>query len=310
MIHITQGHEKGIGLEVAIKSFLRLPQFILDDVHLYTDSIALKETLKNLDIPYQYKSTILSFGRKKVKVVEVLSKQEKPLSTATLEAALQNINEEDTLVTLPTSKDQLIYNEKICSGYTEFFRNYFKNENISMVFKGPLDNALLMTDHVPLNGVSKKITPELFKNKIELVIDKFQKYFGQIKEIKIAGINPHAGENGILGDDEIKLDSALKEVQKKYSNIGISDFLPGDTLHFHRNNQNQLLIFMYHDQGLSYFKERNGLLGLNLSFGLPFLRLSVDHGTAFDLYGKNVANCIGCLEVIKEAYRVSNHVHK
>jgi 4-hydroxythreonine-4-phosphate dehydrogenase len=144
----------------------------------------------------------------------------------------------------------------------------------------------------------------LIINKLQITLDNFKKYFFPFNEVILAGINPHAGENGILGDEEKHIKSAITELEKSYGKI-FKGPVSGDTLHYlHDSTKNQLLVYMYHDQGLTQFKSQYGLIGLNITLGLPFLRLSVDHGTAFELYGKNKANISGMLYLFKQAFEV------
>lgn len=296
MIYVTQGHEKGIGLEIFLKSFLMLSieqqkqiTLICDLNDLQTNLLDLhfkSESFKNLNIINNTKGSSFS-------------------STDSLLTALNLIKEEDILVTLPTSKDQLKLNGQNRAGYTEFFRAYFGNPNIAMTFKGLHQNILLMTDHLPLKDVPSAINEDLIVNKLSLTLDNFKKYFFAFDEVLIAGINPHAGEGGILGNEEIHIRKALVKLEKSYGKI-FKGPLSGDTLHYAENKEKkQLMTYMFHDQGLPQFKSQYGLIGLNITLGLPFLRLSVDHGTAFELYGKNKANITGMLYLLKNCFEVS-----
>ena len=111
--------------------------------------------------------------------------------------------------------------------------------------------------------------------------------FGRPKEIYLSGINPHAGEQGLLGHEK-KVFSALP--------AEIKGPLPGDSLSFylrHPNDEWQIFIYAFHDQGLGFFKGQYAMMGCQITFGLDFVRFSVDHGTAFNLYGENTANPMG-----------------
>lgn len=310
MIRVVQGHEKGIGLEVFLKSLLLLPQRNCDHITLYTYKDTLEENLVNLNIPNQIGEDYLRVFSKKIhlKFVNALNK---PQSTAVLETCLCEIHKKDCLLTLPTSKDQLILNGKSTAGYTEFFREYFKSKSISMTFKGPRDLCLLLTDHIPLGNVTSELTESYISKKVEITIQGLNTYFHRPKSVIFTGINPHAGEGGILGFGESEITKSIQSLKKKFPNIEFKGPIPGDTLHFENLNPNEVLqVYTYHDQGLIRFKSDNGLFGLNISLGLPFLRLSVDHGTAFSLYGKNIADPNGCLFAIKEALKVTGHDYK
>jgi 4-hydroxythreonine-4-phosphate dehydrogenase len=311
MILVTQGHEHGVGLEVFLKSLLRLPKNICNEIILYTFKETLIENLRILNWTYEIDTHHLIFFGKQIKIIEPTS-NELPQSTSSLLAAIKDIDgEKDVLLTLPTSKDQLICNGVKRAGYTEFFRSFFEESNISMIFKGIEGFTLLLTDHIQLKDVPTSINRELVCEKFRTVIEGLTKYFNPPKEFIIAGINPHAGEGGLLGNEEENLMAGLKNARLEHPQITFQGPLPGDTLHFEANNrENKVFVYTYHDQGLATFKDKNGLLGINISLGLPFLRLSVDHGTAFHIYGKNKADSSGCLFTLQEAYRVISNDYK
>ena len=295
MIYVTQGHEKGIGLEIFFKSFLLLTSSQQKKVCLITTQKALEDNLK-----------ACGFNSSHFKNLKIDLVNNSPTgSTSSLARALTIIKPIDILVTLPTSKDQLNLNGHNCAGYTEFFRQYFNSKDISMCFKGIHQNVLLATDHVSLAKVSSTIDENLIVNKSIQTIECFQKYFFPFEELIFSGINPHVGENGLLGSEDNVISPAIQRLKAKYPHMNFVGPVSGDTLHMHENTaKKQLQVYMYHDQGLSTFKSKHGLIGLNITMGLPFLRLSVDHGTAFDLYGKNSANISGMIFLFNHAFEV------
>ena len=301
MIYVTQGHEKGIGLEIFLKSFLMLSRDERKQIKLITVAQDLKSNLNDLKLEHAL--------FKELQVIEVENKNV-PSSSSSLLKALEVITPKDILVTLPTSKDQLKFNGQSYAGYTELFRAYFKNSNIAMTFKGIKQDVVLVTDHVALSKVTSVITKDLIVDKVKTTLEFFQKYFYNFEEVIFAGINPHVGENGILGNEDQCIYEAI-EVLKKNSSLKFKGPFSGDTLHTqHNENVKQLFVYMFHDQGLAPFKSKFGFVGLNISMGLPFLRLSVDHGTAFDLYGKNQGDITGCLHLLKTALEVNHHVNQ
>jgi 4-hydroxythreonine-4-phosphate dehydrogenase len=301
MIYVTQGHERGIGLEIFLKSFLALSFKERKKLTLIVNQKDLDDNLRDAKLSKNL--------FKDLNTVFVTSDSKEPSSTKSLLWALEHIKETDILVTLPTSKDQLIFNKKNMAGYTEFFRAYYKNPNISMTFKGINENVLLVTDHLPLKKVASTIDKDLIINKVNTTTHFFEKYFFKFDQIIFSGINPHAGENGILGDEEKEIHEAMKEL-KKDTTLSFLGPYSGDTLHMLKDEtKKQLFVYMFHDQGLAPFKSHYGLVGLNISMGLPFLRLSVDHGTAFHLYGKNKANITGMMFLLKQAFEVISHVN-
>jgi 4-hydroxythreonine-4-phosphate dehydrogenase len=295
MIYVTQGHQVGIGLEIFLKSFLLLSREEKKIIRLVVNRLDLEQNLFDLNLNSKMFHDLVIIENTKSTTFS---------STDSLLTALSLIQKDDILVTLPTSKDQLIFGNINQAGYTEFFRSYFGNKNISMTFKGLAQNILLITDHIPLKDITTKITAKVIEEKIQITLENFKKYFYAFDEVVFSGINPHAGENGILGNEEKVITEAMNTLTKSYGSIFSGPF-SGDTLHHHHHpEKHQLFVYMYHDQGLAQFKSQYGLIGLNITLGLPFLRLSVDHGTAFDLYGKNKANISGMLYLFKQAFEV------
>ena len=302
MIYVTQGHERGIGLEIFLKSFLLLSKEEKESVTLIVEEKDLDTNLADLKLSKNnFKDLKTIYPKLQTKV---------PSSTSSLLTALETIKPTDILITLPTSKDQLLLDNKNMAGYTEFFRSYYKNVNIAMTFKGLSQNVLLITDHLALKDVTTTITKQLIVDKTNTTIEFYKKYFSTFDEVVFSGINPHVGENGILGMEDSIINDAIDELKTKHI-LKFSGPFSGDTLHMHTDdNKKQLFVYMYHDQGLAQFKSHHGLIGLNISMGLPFLRLSVDHGTAFDLYGKNKANATGMIFLFKQAFEVTKYVDK
>lgn len=302
MIYVTQGHERGIGLEIFLKSFLLLSKGQKESVTLIAEERDLDNNLSDLKL--------LKQNFKDLKVIHPISSAKVPSSTSSLVTALEVVGPNDILITLPTSKDQLIFQNENMAGYTEFFRNYYNNQNIAMTFKGIDQNVLLITDHIALKNVAATINKQLIVDKTNATIAFYKKYFFNLDEIIFSGINPHVGENGILGKEDIVINDAIDDLKLRHK-IKLLGPFSGDTLHMHANdNKRQLLVYMYHDQGLARFKSHHGLIGLNVSMGLPFLRLSVDHGTAFGLYGRNEANATGMIFLFKQAFEVMNYVNQ
>lgn len=302
MIYVTQGHERGIGLEIFLKSFLLLSPHEKEEITLVVSEKDLNANFKDL----RFKKENF-YG---LKLLHPKDEEGLPSSTTSLLHTLSIIGPDDILVTLPTSKDQLLLNGKSLAGYTEFFREYFKNQNISMTFKGTSQNVLLITDHVAIKDITKVITQDLIVDKTSTTIEFYKKYLYAFDEVIFSGINPHVGENGILGNEDKVIAPAIDLLKKKYI-LEFKGPFSGDTLHMHHDEKKrQLFVYMFHDQGLAQFKAMHGLIGLNISMGLPFLRLSVDHGTAFDLYGKNKANPTGLIYLFKQAFEVTKYVNK
>jgi 4-hydroxythreonine-4-phosphate dehydrogenase len=213
--------------------------------------------------------------------------------------AIDEIQSNDILLTLPSSKEQFIYKEKVLSGHTEYFRNVYSDSNIVMSFISKDLNVLLLTDHIRVNDIGRSITKDLATNKVSLFLKNI-KSLRNINSVYFSGVNPHNGENGMMGDEDNEVSKSIIQLKLKFSSINFEGPIAADTLFFNKHDTSTLFVYAYHDQGLSVFKQYNGLQGINLTLGLPFIRVSPDHGTAFELYGKDKANYLGMNYLLDE----------
>lgn len=301
MIHISQGYEKGIGLEVLFKSLLRFTQAQVDQLMLYSFKESAKQTLKSLSYDFKINDTDLIFENIKLKVCW-LNKNSDSESHDSLKAIIDVIPDNDILFTLPTIKKALysIHTGQVVSGHTEFFRDFYHNKSLGMFFSADDLNILLLTDHIPLSEVSSTLTTDYIVNKVHTSLNSLA---GQnISEVIFAGINPHAGENGLLGNEDQEIHKAIESLKEKWNAIDFKGPLSADTLLINGFNTKQLFVYAYHDQGLAPFKSLFQFKGLHLTLGLPFLRISVDHGTAENLYLKNSADASGCYYCLQKCF--------
>jgi 4-hydroxythreonine-4-phosphate dehydrogenase len=294
MIYISQGYEKGIGLEIFIKSWLTLPKIQQSQFILSCHIDHLQQNLEILNYDYSFKDDAIYINHQKLRCL-FFDSNELPASTLSLNLIVSKITDDDILITLPSTKSEFILNNIKLSGHTEYFRKLYKQKYLPMCFHGPFFSAVLLTDHIPLKDVVKIKKLDFFKNKIRIALNGFKKYDFQIEQTLITGINPHNGEQGILGSE----DRIIYKLAKKFK---FKPPIAGDTAQYHLKN-NSLIIYFYHDQGLAPFKILNGLMGANITFGLPYLRLSVDHGTSENLFGMNSANYSSQLYVLKLALK-------
>jgi 4-hydroxythreonine-4-phosphate dehydrogenase len=302
MIYITQGHESGVGLEIFIKAFLCLPTHQCQNFTLITNQDSLTKTLNSCKLDYTIKTNTLIINNKKLTLIPI--KNTLFQTTQALNIALERISSRDTLITLPSSKDQIVElkTNKHYQGHTDYFRSIFKNQSITMNFLSPELNVLLLTDHIELSKIYENLNVESILEKIEVTLNNL-KGIREIENLYFAGINPHCGESGLISTFDQTIMPILSKLEKKYPSLRIHPFVAADTIMFNTFSNKDLVIFSYHDQGLIAFKQHNGLIGINLTLGLPFMRMSVDHGTAFDLYGKNKANYHGMLYLLEEVIK-------
>lgn len=303
MILVTQGHEKGIGLEVLLKSIVLAPPTWAQQVCLFANKTTVNTHLKSLGLNAQLTNEGIVLNNSFIRCEWIKSSASASQSMASIQEALDALNNFDNpvLFTLPTTKDALKINKKDHLGHTEFLRSKYKSPELGMFFTADDLNVLLLTDHVPLEKVSSVITAKAFRNKMILSLNALSSIEPKIQNVLVAGINPHAGEGGLLGSQEKRLTSSLQKLCDNLKQFEISGFYPGDTIFRERSTVHDLLVYMHHDQGLAPFKALKGTLGANVTLGLPFLRLSVDHGTAFALYGKNCSDYRGAYFCIRKA---------
>jgi len=295
-IFVTQGHERGIGLEVFINSCLTLESTLTSRIVFIGFRNSVIHTLRNLRVPYKLDDNYLHLPGLSLKTIWVKSNLISE-SFSSLTTALEALEiQRGILFTLPTSKDQ--FPDGI-NGHTEFFRFHFQKNNIGMFFSSPRKKVLLLTDHIKLSDVSTVLTERLIIDRASEAIFCLKKWGISFENIYFSGINPHAGENGLIGFEDIHVTKAVKFLNKFQKSI--FGPLSGDSLFNMSNSCSDLLIYAYHDQGLAAFKASEGFIGSNISLGLPFPRFSPDHGTSFQQYGKNVADYRGCSYSLKEA---------
>jgi 4-hydroxythreonine-4-phosphate dehydrogenase len=169
--------------------------------------------------------------------------------------------------------------------------------------------VVLATIHIPLRSVADSITPELIYGKLRLLLTEFPRLGLPCGKVAVAGINPHAGESGILGTEETRcLEPAIQRARDAFAGAAIYGPLPADTLFWRAcEGEFDVVLAMYHDQGLGPIKLLGFGKAVNVTLGLPFVRTSVDHGTAFDLAGKGIARPDSMMSAIRWALRLLQH---
>ncbi len=208
------------------------------------------------------------------------------------------------MITAPISKTALNLAGIRYPGHTEMIASWCGTKNYAMMFLSDKMNAALVTIHEPLRRISKLLTKKLVSSKIDIAVQALQKDLNITNpKIAILGLNPHAGEVGIIGREEIEI---IEPVIKKHK---YSKYLDGpfSSDAFFANKlyeQFDLIIAMYHDQGLIPFKLLNFSSGVNYTAGLPIVRTSPDHGTAYDIAGKNSADESSLLQAFNYAKKI------
>ncbi len=226
----------------------------------------------------------INFGKEDPKIGEYAIK-----SLKSAVSALKN-NTIDVLVTAPINKSNIQADDFKFPGHTDYLNQELEGNSLMLMISGKLRVGLL-TDHVAVKDVSKNITKELIESKINIIQETLIQDFGIRKpKIAVLGINPHNGDNGVIGnEDDTILRPTIDEIRKK----GTLVYGPyaADSFFGSSNYQNfDAIIASYHDQGLIPFKTLSFGRGVNYTAGLNKIRTSPDHGTAYDIAGKNLAN--------------------
>ena len=212
----------------------------------------------------------------------------------------------DALVTAPISKEALNKAGVNYPGHTELLAHLTATRDYCMMLMGGGLKVILVTTHIPLAKVSRAITEEKVFRIIRLADRSFKRHFKLKKpRIGVAGLNPHASDGGLFGgEEEKKLAPAVRRARKE--GIDATGPVPGDVLFYEtRKKRYDVAVAMYHDQGLAPLKLLAFERGVNVTLGLPFIRTSPDHGTAFDIASQFKANPESMKEAIKAAIRFS-----
>ena len=213
----------------------------------------------------------------------------------------------DCLVTAPVNKASVrAAGFGDFQGHTEYLASKTGAKEYAMMFVGRRLKVTLVTRHVALKDVGKAISVAAISRTIRLTHKYLKKYFGlKAPRIGVAGLNPHAGEKGAFGPEEERvIIPAIKKVSAGIS--GVSGPYPPDAVFYSAfNGKLDAVIAMYHDQGLIPFKLLYFMDGVNLTLGLPFVRTSPDHGTAFEIAGKFIADPSSMSEALELACRLS-----
>ena len=325
VIGISCGDINGIGPEIIMKIFSdpRIIKLCTPVIYGSGKVFAYYRKLLNFNkFNYNQINKIEEIQKKKINLlhcytqdIDVLpgkiTQQSGALSFAALEKATEDLTTKkiDGLVTAPINKDNMQSESFSFPGHTEYLTTKSgANDSLMLMISDDLKVGVI-TGHVPLKDVSASITKELIIEKTKILNKTLQQDFGIIKpKIALLGLNPHAGENGLLGKEEIEtIIPAIKELKEKH-NIHAFGPLPADgffgTYQFKHYDGT---LAMYHDQGLVPFKTIAFDTGVNYTAGLNIVRTSPDHGAAYNIAGKNIADTSSMLHSI---YAVIDIVNK
>ncbi len=305
-ILLTMGDPAGIGPETILKSFQnepikKLPIVVLGDCNIllmFKDMLNINSfkinTINSL-LEAQFKDDMLNvidFNNVDMSKYE-MGKESALCGQAAFEYIMSSIqylhaNEARAVVTAPINKKALHMAEHFYPGHTEIYAESCPGSEFAMHLYDDKLSIIHASTHVSLLDAIHNLTQERVENVIKIAHDNMKKILGREPKIAVAGLNPHAGEDGLFGNQEIEIISpAIKKMAKTMNVIGP---IPPDTV-FYRgvNGEYDIVVAMYHDQGHIPFKMYAFESGVNTSAGLPIVRTSVDHGTAFNIAGQGIA---------------------
>ena len=307
IVGISQGDYNGISYEIVLKTFSDKRMFDFSTNVLYGSAEIANFFLKNLGMSnYALNITknISNLKSNKLNIITInnndldieLGKSTRKageMAFNSLEAAIEDLKKRkiNVLVTAPINKDNIQSDKFQFAGHTGYLAKEFNTEDYLMLMVQQNLRIGVITDHIPLKDVAESITTELIDKKIK-VLNRSLEYDFAIRKPKIAilGLNPHASDNGLIGTEEKEIISpAIKKAQKE--GMLVYGPYPADGFFASENYKNfDGILAMYHDQGLIPFKTLAFKDGVNFTAGLPVVRTSPAHGTAYDLSGKNLAS--------------------
>lgn len=324
VIGITTGDLNGIGMELIIKTFSDNRMLDLCTPVIFASNKVINYYRRIVaDVQFNFSSTkdLTKLNPKQINVFNcwdeevpiqpgVLSEPAGKYAIRSLMVAAQCLKDQqlDGIVTAPIHKGNTHIPDFPYTGHTPFFKEKFGAKDVLMLlYSGDLRVALV-TEHIPIAKVADTITKDLLLSKIHLLKESLVRDFGIDKpKVAVLGLNPHAGDNGQIGNEE---QTIIKPVIEGLQQNGQLVYGPYSAdAFFARGSYNQFdaVLAMYHDQGLVPFKTLAQGEGVNFTAGLSVVRTSPDHGTAFDIAGKNIADpssfreaVYQCIDILKQ----------
>lgn len=322
-VGITHGDFNGIGYEIIMKTFQDARMLEMFTPVIYGSSkIAsyYRKTFDMAELNFNLIKKAEYANPKRVNIVNCYENEVKievgkqsaiagELAFYALEKAIEDLNKHkiDVVVTAPINKYSIQSDKFNFKGHTEYFAGKYNTKDYLMLMIGNKLRIGTITGHIPLREVPKFITTDLILDKIRVMNKTLQMDFGITRpKIAVLGLNPHAGDEGLIGKEEIEIirPAIQKAFDEKILTFGP---YPADGF-FGSSNFSTFdgILAMYHDQGMLPFKALSFEDGVNFTAGLPIIRTSPAHGTAFDIAGKNLASPDSFRQAIFEAIDIFN----
>jgi 4-hydroxythreonine-4-phosphate dehydrogenase len=305
-IGISVGDINGIGIEVIIKTFLDPQMMELCTPIVYGSSKTVSLYRKSLDIhdfSFNKIDDVKDANPKKANIIDCWNEEAQidfgkstpeagKYAFISLEAATKDLAEGkiDAIVTAPINKDNIQSEDFKFSGHTEYLESKSTGESLMLMTSENLKIGMV-TGHIPVKSIASNLTSDKIFGKIKILNKALIQDFAiNSPKIAVLGLNPHAGDNGLLGTEE---DEIITPAINNAKSIGLNVFGPYAADGFFGSGNYKkfdAVLAMYHDQGLIPFKSLAFGSGINFTAGLDIVRTSPDHGVAYDIAGKNIAN--------------------
>lgn len=296
-IAISVGDLNGVGFEIILKAHDQIKS-LCDPIYCINDTMAHQAaSLLERELPNDFK-TVNVHGEFIITPGEVTASSGKySFDSFTHAVELARSGAVDAIVTLPIHKEAWMMAGIKYVGHTDALRDLLDSEAIMMLGCEKLYVALF-TEHIPLREVHEHITTE----KIADFLIRFNSSLKRSGPIGVLGLNPHAGDHGVLGNEERCIEEAIHKANQTIgSNLFEGPLVPDVAFTPRSRERYKIIVAMYHDQGLAPLKALYFDEGINVSLGLPITRTSVDHGTAFDIAYQNKALILSYINALKAA---------
>ena len=325
-VGITQGDGNGIGYEVIIKALADERMLDMCTPVIYGSSKIFgfyRKQIHNLE--QQVNTNVVASAQevhpKRINIVNCLPDnvfvepgQPTPESAKSAMTSLQRAVEDikkghiDVLVTAPINKRAMVNEGFGYTGHTEYLEKEFGVDEVAMIMVCDQLKVGVVTGHIPLKEVPGRLSKDLIVKKLRLMKHSLERDFGiHSPKIAVLGLNPHCGDGGLLGDEESSI--ILPAVQQAVSEgiMAFGPYSPDGFFGLGNYSKYDAVLAMYHDQGLTPFKALAFELGVNYTAGLPIVRTSPDHGTAYEMAGRDLADPRSMISSIFTAIDIFNH---
>lgn len=322
-VGITSGDVNGIGLEVALKALsdARVYEHCVPVIYASKKCVNFQMKVLGLEgLHFHSPADVDKIDFNKINVLDIwknepyiefgqVTQQAGASAFESLETAVQDIasNKIDVIVTAPINKANIQSESFKFPGHTEYLANYANEDNPLMILFHDNIRVALVSGHIPLKEIASSISQGKVLDKLRAFSKSLIQDFGVNRpRIAVLGLNPHSGDNGLLGDEESTIIRPAIEAANQEQILAFGPYPADGFFGSAQRNQFDGVLAMYHDQGLAPFKALSFDAGVNFTAGLPIVRTSPDHGTAYDIAGKGTAEASSMRNAIFAACDIYN----